>query len=127
MGRQNISTGGPWEAKLGYSRAVPVVASISVSGSTAMTLSGLVGTVDPCAQTIQTLKTIEAALQQAGPSLAEIVRTRMYLTTSVQVQVVCGAQGRYVGVTGPAPPVSAAAAPMVAVPGLGAHCWPTRT
>ena len=50
MGRQNISTGGPWEAKLGYSRAVRVGASIPVSGSTAMTAAGLVGKGDPYAQ-----------------------------------------------------------------------------
>ena len=72
MGRQNISTGGPWEAKLGYSRAVRVGASISVSGSTAMTAAGLVGNGDPYAQTIQALKTIEAALQQTGASLADV-------------------------------------------------------
>ena len=73
MGRQNISTGGPWEGKLGYSRAVRVGASIYVSGSTAMTASGLVGKGDPYAQTIQTLKKIEAAIQQAGASLADVV------------------------------------------------------
>ena len=73
MGRQNIPTGGPWESKLGYSRAVRVGDSIQVSGSTAMTPSGLVGKGDPYTQTIQTLKTIEAALQQAGASLADVV------------------------------------------------------
>ena len=66
MGRQKISTGGPWEGKLGYSRAVRAGASISVSGSTAMTAEGLIGKGDSYAQTIQTLKTIEAALKQAG-------------------------------------------------------------
>ncbi len=102
MGRQNISTGGPWGAKLGYSRAVRVGASISVFGSKAMTAAGLVGKGDPYAQTIQTLKTIEAALQQAGASLADVVRTRMYLTNIDQWQEVGRAHGEIFGTIRPA-------------------------
>ena len=95
MGRQNISTGGPWEGKLGYSWAVRVGVSIYISGSTAMTPSGLAGKGDPYAQTVQTLKTIEVALQQAGASLADVVRTRMYLVNIDQWQDVGRAMAKY--------------------------------
>ncbi len=93
MGRQNVSAGGPWEGKIGYSRAVRIGVHVSVSGSTAMTGSGLVGKGDPYAQTIQTFKTIEAALQQAGASLSDVVRTRIYMTNIDQWQEVGRAHG----------------------------------
>lgn len=102
MARQLVSTGGPWEGKIGYSRAVRVGDHISVSGSTAMTPTGLVGKGDPYAQTIQTLKTIEAALQQAGASLANVVRTRIYMANIDQWQEVGRAHGEVFGAIRPA-------------------------
>lgn len=102
MTRQLVSTGGPWEGKIGYSRAVRVGGHISVSGSTAMTPSGLVGKGDPYAQTIQTLKTIEAALQQAGGSLSDVVRTRIYMANIDQWQEVGRAHGEVFGTIRPA-------------------------
>lgn len=102
MARHNVSTGGPWESKVGYSRAVRVGQSISVSGSTAMTPSGIVGKGDPYAQTIQTFKTIEAALKQAGASLSDVVRTRIYMTDIEQWQEVGRAHGEIFGAIRPA-------------------------
>jgi enamine deaminase RidA (YjgF/YER057c/UK114 family) len=102
MARQNISTGGPWEGKIGYSRAVRVGAALYVSGSTAMTASGLVGKGDPYAQTIQTFKTIEAALKQAGASLNDVVRTRIYMANIDQWQEVGRAHGEIFGNIRPA-------------------------
>lgn len=100
--RQHISSGGPWESKIGYSRAVRVGAHVSVSRSTAMTPSGLVGKGDAYTRTIQALKTIETALQQAGTSLAEVVRTRIYLTNIDQWQEVGRAHGEVFGTIRPA-------------------------
>ncbi|HAN93300.1 MAG: RidA family protein [Nitrospira sp.] len=102
MARQNVSTGGPWEAKIGYSRAVRVGQSVQVSGTTAMTATGLVGKGDPYAQTIQALKTIEAALVQAGASMADVVRTRIYMANIDQWQEVGRAHGEVFGSIRPA-------------------------
>ncbi len=78
--RKRISSGGPWETKIGYSRAVVQGDTVYVSGTTAMTSAGFVGEGDPYAQTVQTLATIGDALAEAGATFADVVRYRVYAT-----------------------------------------------
>jgi enamine deaminase RidA (YjgF/YER057c/UK114 family) len=81
MARKNISTGTPWEAAVGYSRAVRVGNTVHVAGTTATDKEGrVVDPGDPYAQTVYIFKRIEAALHEAGAALSDVVRVRIYTT-----------------------------------------------
>jgi enamine deaminase RidA (YjgF/YER057c/UK114 family) len=95
MSRQNISTGSKWEPILGYSRAVKAGPYVHVAGTTGPGATA-------AEQTKAALETIQAALKQAGTTLAHVVRTRIYVTDISQWEAIGKVHGEYFGDIRPA-------------------------
>ena len=103
MARRLISSGGPWEARFGYSRAVVAGDSAFVSGTTDAGPDGRSRHPgDPAAQARAVFEIIQRALEEGGFSLAEVVRTRTFLTDAAHMPEVGAVHGEVFGDLRPA-------------------------
>lgn len=101
--RRVVSSGTVWEEIVGFSRAVRVGQVVHVSGTTATDENGeVVGVGDPAAQTDYIIQKIERALVAAGATLADVVRTRIYVVNADDWEAIGRVHGRYFGSTRPA-------------------------
>jgi enamine deaminase RidA (YjgF/YER057c/UK114 family) len=99
---RRVSSGAPWEQVVGYSRAVAAGDHVWVTGCTSIVDGEVVHDGDAYAQTVQALRNVEWALVQAGASLADVVRTRIFVTDIARWEEYGRAHGEAFGATMPA-------------------------
>jgi len=102
MERLCISSGSPWEAQVGYSRAVRAGSFVFVAGTTGTDATGEAVAPDGYAQCKKALERIVAALHQAGARVEDVVRTRMYVTDIAQWEAIGRAHAEVFGGVRPA-------------------------
>ena len=102
MSTLRLGSGAPWEAVVGYSRVVVAGDSAWVSGTTATVDGAVVHPGDAAAQTRVALTTIAGALTDAGFALADVARTRMYVTDIGRWEEVGRVHGEFFGEVRPA-------------------------
>jgi enamine deaminase RidA (YjgF/YER057c/UK114 family) len=102
MKRALISSGSPFEAQIGYSRAVAAGDWVFVSGTTGFDYSDMTISSDIAEQTDQCLKNIASALQQAGASMADVVRVTYVLPDAAQFEQCWPVLQKYFGDVRPA-------------------------
>ena len=95
MSRQNILTGSPWEEKMGYCRAVRIGNIIEISGTVAIVDGEKVKADDAYAQTNNIIERIAIVLEEAGASINDVVRTRIFTTDISQFDNIAKAHGAY--------------------------------
>lgn len=101
--RQCISSGAPWESIVGYCRAVRVGTHVAVSGTAPVGDNGeVVGVGDPYVQARRCIEIIARALEEAGATLGDVVRTRIFVTDISQWEAIGRAHGEAFGEIRPA-------------------------
>lgn len=94
--RRNITTGAPWEDIVGYCRAVQINDTVEISGSVAIDEKGqLVGAGSPYEQSRFIIQKAQRILEPLGFSLADVVRTRIYVTDISQWEKIGRAHGEF--------------------------------
>jgi enamine deaminase RidA (YjgF/YER057c/UK114 family) len=93
--RINISSGSPWEDVVGYSRAVKVGNVIEVAGTTAMDGNTVIGKGDVYAQAKFIFEKIDKILKQAGSSMMDVVRTRMFVINIAEWELIGKAHAEF--------------------------------